>query len=432
MTNEKTPIFQPDFNINDYATIDGTPQNAIMAKDGYKIRHDDQPVTEAYKTSALQHGIGNSAVASQWYSRPEDEKFLSIDDMLSFKRRDREQMHSQIVNTHNIKISGEIDESNFRRGNILVEYTDENKTEHQTKPTNWSFSQLSNLAGAPAGYLKDLPAPIAADALQWGLKYNRGKELIKSYGSNNELRAATGPDYGRIFDYEIIESIKKSVDLDRWKIAGAMDGRGNYDPFVPVTKQTTTLFASDRDIFIFLVDDLHPIEIGTLPDGNPDLVFRGFYVWNSETGSKTAGIASMYLRGVCMNRNLWGVEGFNEIKIRHTKFAPERFAEEAAPALASFANGATADFMDGIAAAQSAKIAADDEEALSFLNQRAGLSKGMAKAAAARHLDEEQKPVRTIWDAAQAITAIARDNPHQDNRLIIEKKAGALLDKVIA
>jgi hypothetical protein len=30
----------------------------------------------------------------------------------------------------------------------------------------------------------------------------------------------------------------------------------------------------------------------------------------------------------------------------------------------------------------------------------------------------------------QAVTAIARDIPHQDARIEIEKKAGALLDKV--
>ena len=38
-----------------------------------------------------------------------------------------------------------------------------------------------------------------------------------------------------------------------------------------------------------------------------------------------------------MNRNLWGVENFEEIKIRHSKFAAQRFAHEAAPALTSFA-----------------------------------------------------------------------------------------------
>jgi hypothetical protein len=39
----------------------------------------------------------------------------------------------------------------------------------------------------------------------------------------------------------------------------------------------------------FLVDDLNPIEAGRLPDGLPDLYFRGFYCWNSEVGAKTLG-----------------------------------------------------------------------------------------------------------------------------------------------
>jgi hypothetical protein len=85
--------------------------------------------------------------------------------------------------------------------------------------------------------------------------------------------------------------------------------------------------------FLFLVDDLNPIEAGLLPDGSPDLYFRGFYCWNSEVGDKTLGIASFYLRAVCQNRNLWGVEDFQEIEIRHSKYAASRFAHEAAPAL---------------------------------------------------------------------------------------------------
>ena len=222
----------------------------------------------------------------------------------------------------------------------------------------------------------------------------------------------------------------------RWKVPGMMVGQSNglavYDPDVPVSMDTTTLFASDRDVFVFLVDDRNPIEVGKLPNGEPDLMFRGFYAWNSETGSKTAGIAAMYLRGVCMNRNLWGVENFQEIKIRHTKFAPDRFAYEARPALESFAHGSTATFVEGVQAAKAAKIAHDDDSRLDFLSKRAGLSGRMAKAAAARHIEEEGRPVETVWDAAQAITAIARDIPHQDARIEIERKAGALLDKVAA
>ena len=394
-----------------------------------------------YQTNAFAHGIGNSAVSSQWFSRPDDQKFLSLDNMLSFKKKDAGLMTSRTVDTHKIKIVGDFDEANPSRGDISIEYQDDNRREHLNTPTNWSFGQLSQLAGAPAGYLKDLPAPIAAECLQWGLRYNRGKELVKVYGAQNEggeLRAATGPDYGRIFDWEILEPIKNLVEDSggRWKIPGMMTGSNNgmavYDPETPVSLETTTLFASDRDVFVFLVDDRNPIEVGKLANGEPDLMFRGFYAWNSETGSKTAGIAAMYLRGVCMNRNLWGVENFHEIKIRHTKFAPDRFAMEARPALQSFANGSTFSFVEGVKAAKDAKIASDDEERLEFLSKRAGLSGRMAKAAAARHLKEEGRPVETVWDAAQAITAIARDVPHQDARIEVERKAGALLDKVTA
>ena len=394
-----------------------------------------------YLTNAIAHGIGNSTVSSQWYNRPDDQKFLSIDEMLTYKKADAKSLTSRIVDTHRLNIIGTPDEKNPSRGSITVEYDDDNGRENMNTPTNWSFGQLSQLAGAPSGYLRNLPAELAADNLMWGLRYNRGKELIKTYGGNaagSDLRAATGPDYGRIFDHEIIEPIKNLVDDSngRWKVAGQMtgmkDGLAVYDPEVPVTLATTTLFASDRDVFIFLVDDRNPIEVGKLTNGEPDLMFRGFYAWNSETGSKTAGIAAMYLRGVCMNRNLWGVENFHEIKIKHTKFAPDRFAQEARPALQSFANGSTAQFVQGVADAKAAIIAKDNDDRLDFLTRRGGLSQTLAKAAAARHIKEEGRPVSSVWDAVQAISAIARDIPHQDDRIALEKKGGALLDKVTA
>jgi hypothetical protein len=208
-----------------------------------------------------------------------------------------------------------------------------------------------------------------------------------------------------------------------------MSVNGTYDPHASTG---STLFASDRDMFGFLCDDLNPIEIGKLPNGEPDLVFRGFYWWNSEVGSKTAGLACMYLRGVCQNRNLWGVENFEEIKIRHTKNAIYRFYDEMAPALETYSHHSTSTLLAGVEAARSAKIAKDDDDAIEFLTKRGGLSSRMAKAAMSRHIQEEQKPIRNVWDAAQGITAIARDIPHQDARVSLERKAGALLDKIAA
>src|SRR5256714_6629937 len=214
------------------------------------------------------------------------------------------------------------------------------------------------------------------------------------------------------------------------KVRGVLDwSTMTHNPFVDVTKDTTPLYASDRDVFLFLVDDLNPIEAGRLPDGSPDLYFRGFYCWNSEVGSKTLGMASFYLRAVCQNRNLWGVEDFEEIIIRHSKYAASRFAHEAAPALLNFANSSATPFVNGIKAAREQIVARSDEDRTEFLRRR-----GFSKAETAKVIDtvlaEEGRPPESIFDFVQGITAVARDKPHQDARLDMEAKAKKLLDRV--
>jgi len=214
-----------------------------------------------------------------------------------------------------------------------------------------------------------------------------------------------------------------------WKVPGVLDwATMTHNPFVDITKDTTTLYASDRDVFLFLVDDTHPIEAGRLADGSPDLYFRGFYCWNSEVGSKTLGIASFYLRAVCMNRNLWGVENFEEITIRHSKFAAQRFAHEAAPALTSFANSSPAPFIAGIKAARERIVARSDEDRESFLRKR-GFSKSETAKIIETVLSEEHRRPESIFDFVQGITALARSKAHQDARLELEGKARKLLER---
>src|SRR6201989_2217432 len=200
------------------------------------------------------------------------------------------------------------------------------------------------------------------------------------------------------------------------------------NPSVDITKSTTTLYASDRDVFLFLVDDLNPIEAGRLYDGSPDLYFRGFYCWNSEVGAKTLGMASFYLRAVCQNRNLWGVEDFEEITIRHSKYAASRFAHEAAPALTRFANSSPMPFVNGVRAARERIVARTDDERTEFLRKR-----GFGKSESAKIIDvvlcEEGRKPESIFHFVQGITAVARDKPHQDVRLDLEAKAKKLLDR---
>jgi hypothetical protein len=120
-----------------------------------------------------------------------------------------------------------------------------------------------------------------------------------------------------------------------------------------------------------------------------------------------------------MNRNFWGVENFEEITIRHSKFAAQRFAHEAAPALTSFADSSPTPFVAGIKAARERIVARSDEDRDNFLRKR-GFSKSETAKIGETVLQEEGRPPESLFDFVQGITALARGKAHQDARLELE------------
>jgi hypothetical protein len=376
----------------------------------------------------VRRGERVSRVSSEWFSRPADERYLSLDTLYKSVRQRADQSRTRTVESRAVRIEAARDDADA----LSVLLPDENA---RLSPTHWSFGQLCSLVGAPAAYLRGLPAPMAGINLQYGLAHHRAEQVktLETESGNLELRAVTGPEYGRIFDHELVAAVQRiagnGIGDTRWKVPGTLDwSTMTYNPHVDITRETTTLYASDRDVFLFLVDDTHPIEAGRLLDGSPDLYFRGFYCWNSEVGSKTLGIASFYLRAVCQNRNLWGVEGFEEITIRHSKHAGIRFAHEAAPALENFANSSPTRFIAGIRAARECVVARTDEDRTRFLRDQ-----GFSRPETARIIEtvcrEERHPPESIFDFVQGITALARGREQQDSRLELEQRAKRIFDR---
>ncbi|MEZ5784352.1 MAG: DUF932 domain-containing protein [Rhizobiaceae bacterium] len=385
-----------------------------------------RPVSSGFKVD-ISRGQNIGRVSSEWFARPDDERYLSLSDLHRAVSSRTERARVRTVESAEIRVEATRD--NAERLSLVMP-----GDRQALAPTHWSYGQLCSLVGAPASYMRQLPAPLAAINLQHGL-LNHSAELVKTLEMDDgrlELRAVTGPEYGRIWDRELVAAVMSiagnGTGDTMWKVPGVLDWSSmTHNPFVDITKDTTTLYASDRDVFLFLVDDTHPIEAGRLPNGEPDLYFRGFYCWNSEVGSKTLGIASFYLRAVCMNRNLWGVENFEEITIRHSKLAARRFAHEAAPALTNFANSSPAPFIAGIRAARERVVARNDEDRDSFLRKR-GFSKAETGKIIDTVLHEEGRPPESVFDFVQGITALARGKSHQDTRLELEGKARKLLE----
>ena len=385
-------------------------------------------VTAGFKVD-ISRGERIGRVSSEWFSRPDDERHLSLGALHEAVRSRAEHATTRTVETRAMRVEAKVNDVSHLalaipgRGEPVM-------------PTHWSFGQLCGLVGAPSSYLRQLPAPLAGINLQHGLASNRA-ELVKTLEAEDgrvELRAVTGPDYGRIWDHELVKAVMRiagdGVRDTRWKVPGTLDwATMTHNPFVDVTKDTTTLYASDRDVFLFLVDDTHPIEAGKLPNGDPDLYVRGFYCWNSEVGSKTLGMATFFLRAVCMNRNIWGAEDFEELSIRHSKFAAHRFAHQAAPALVRFADSSPGAFISGVRVARERIVARSDEDREAFLRKR-GFSKGETAKIIATVLGEEGHPPTSVFDFVQGITAVARAKPHQDARLDLEARAAKLMASV--
>ncbi|KAF2991184.1 hypothetical protein MJC1_01533 [Methylocystis sp. MJC1] len=144
--------------------------------------------------------------------------------------------------------------------------------------------------------------------------------------------------------------------------------------------------------------------------------------------AKTLGIASFYLRAVCQNRNLWGVEDFEEITIRHSKYAASPFANEAVLALTRFVDSSPMPFINGVKAARERIVARNDDDRTEFLRKR-----GFSKAETAKIIDivltEEGRKPESAFDFVQGITAVARDKMHQDARLDFETRAKKLFER---
>ena len=362
-----------------------------------------------------------------WSTRPADERFHSLDAMLSKMNLLRSQSKEQIAAVRDLTIAPVPGDN---RGLVMrtprgAEYA----------PSNWAFSQLAQIAGATTGYMKKLPTPLAADCMNYGLQFlaEAGQEsgllLNRNLDGELNLRAATGPQYGRIWNADVVRAIMDKFgngtgrDGSNWSVPGYFG-----KPVEEINDDTTTLYAGDRDMFVFLADEQNRIDVPNRREGRTGSLARGVFFWNSEVGSATFGMAHFLFDYMCLNHIVWGATEYKQIKIRHSSGAPSRFIEEVQPALQAYAAGSTAKLTQVIADAQARRCDANGGDVADFLANRFGPR--LVSALQAIHEAEEGKPITTLFDAVTAATAYARNIPNMSDRVAMETTAGKLLDLV--
>ena len=350
----------------------------------------------------------------QWARRPSDERFVSLDEMAAFTRRQR--TISQMGTIANRHLSVAPVEDDPRSIAIMMD------DDRVTAPSHWAFGQLCQLVGAPASYMRTLPSDLVSDCLNQSMA-QRKVEQVGWLSREDQLSAVTGPTYGRIWNADVVDALVRNFGSGP---NAQFTVPGEFGQQVTITKNNTTLFAGDRDMFAFLADEKNRVEIPDRRNGEPGLLARGFFVQNSEVGSSTLKIGTFLFDYVCSNRIVWGAEGYKEVSIRHSLNAPHRWANEIMPALESLQTASTHSIADAVANAKS--IYLDEVRVDAVLTKR--FTKNQAQAIKLAHNADEGRPMRSPWDIVTGATAYARGLKHQDNRVAVERIAGGILADV--
>jgi hypothetical protein len=373
-------------------------------------------------TQTLKHA------SEQWRSRPADERFDSLASLRDHTVRSRAASTEVDADMSRVRVEA-------RDGAVVVI----GPNGGGAYPTHHAFGQLCSRAGAPAGYLRTLPAEIAASAVSHGLKAaaEDGREaslLLRRVEGGRELHAATSQRYARVWNAEIAQRL---VDLQGeqpwWDFPTAFRHAGEAkkasDKVLPVA------FASDSDMFVFLCDYEHGVEIRQA-DGTSHTLARGFTISNSEVGAGKLEAKFFLFDYVCSNVMIWGARVLREIDIVHTGRARDRFADGFGALRADLEMHAqSSDRADAEAVARAQRILVGDtkKDVLSSLYGtygKRGLGRGVIEAA---YTVVEETPrygdPRSVWGLVNGLTEVSQREGHADGRRKLDEIAGDLMSR---
>ncbi len=352
-----------------------------------------------------------------WKNRPADERFTDLESLHTATLERADRCDVEILSHQALEVVAGEDAAKI---NVDIMGT-------KLAPTNWSFGQLCSISGCPAKWARKIHPKLAATNINYGLQFVAERDdtmvLMEHTEEGSMVRSFNAPSYGRIYDHAVVE-MTQEVTNGRWKVPSISGANGG-------SERATTLYASDRDCWIFLVDDTRPIEIRNPRTGMTEVLYRGIIVGNSEVGSKKFFIMMFLYRSICSNRFIYAVDSsIKELGIRHTSGAPERFRREGRKLLQRYAEASVGDVETRMLASMEEPVGTDNESVVKWLRERSfnmREAEGIVKTA-----EREEGSCRSVWDVVQGGTALARQKQMTDDRVSFEQKVSGLLTRVAA
>jgi hypothetical protein len=357
----------------------------------------------------------------QWKTRPSDERFKSVQDMHTAVLGFKDASGTAIVPTSSLRVEA-VDNDLKLVGKMGVPAT----------LTHWSMGQVCHHAGAPAAYIRGLPATLAAQNINHGLKAHTSLKdtsaLLFHQDDGLTLRGAVSEVYKRIWNSDITQRLLKLQETNpNWKNPlGYANGQMGGE-LVP-----SGLYASDHDMFAFLVDESKTL------DGSPKGLNRGFFTWNSEVGGSSFGFMGFYYDRVCGNNIVWGAKDVFSTKIRHVGKADDKAFQQLAVQMVKYQESEGGQVETMIQKAKAFELGNTTEEILDKVfgmaqkQKSTELNKTRLTAAieTAQKREDRYGNSNTLWSIVSGLTENSQDIPFMDERLKIDKAAGKLLNVI--
>jgi hypothetical protein len=370
--------------------------------------------------SKIESWIG-SVAQSQYYHRPDDEKYTSLESFREVCETDKKTCRSAFVPAGSLKVTP--------HGSTIALI---GPSGIPAIPTNYGFRQLCSLVGAPASYLPQLPPQLAADCLAHSFEKMEEETKRKRhalYLSSDQLpnladgqapeswrlRAITSDEYRRVYDASVAE------------IACSMRDRYGLD-LPPVWEGGQGgAYRSDRNSFVLLTSGGSIVtdpSIGTNDDGR---MFRGFMIGNSETGDSTLWFSCFLYRVVCGNHAIWNPRS---VQMFNRKHIGRNFVSDFARALdraTSWLESPESTDVQTIQRLIDARLADDQEDAIAKARRISPtLTQTMAERAIAECTRFENCSPLSPWGFVQGLTRISQQTPFADARFALDAAAAKI------
>ena len=373
----------------------------------------------------------------QWAARPAEERFRSLGDMqIALQARKERSAETALLPVPDMKvvpIDGEGLAISNQHGAALL--------------NNYTLGQLAQGINAPAGYLRTLPAELAAQCINEGLPNYPERErslLVTESEQGNVCRAITSDQYSRYWDCDVVTDLLNTLEADGWRVPPARPYPGcpaediwsaTEQDILPGEQHILSvrigdrcgpagLYGSDRDMFALLVNQERSIDT---PSG---AMFRALILRNSEVGASSYNVECILYSQVCGNHILWSAASIANIRLVHRGSADSTRMNGRA-----FLAGTIAAAEQASCSEEQQQIAAAAEQKLDIKAAQlaTGLPKGTIQAAEImqEHFPQDHGDrAGTTWGWVQGLTRASQQSKYMADRTAIDQAAAKLLRKV--